>query len=167
MEHIPIAGKMPEPQSGSSSATELSSHQKEAIRASLAETAKKLLGIPYEYGAEWLDVARVPEALDCSELTEGVYRIVGLHMPDGGQNQYYATIHSPSPRIGDLAFFGRGGKETQIYHVGMVLDSESIIEARGFDPTASFKTGEVITRPISKWIFYKNFIDFRTLSKLA
>ena len=152
--------------STTSTAQGLDDHQKDTIRKALVDTAIKLLGIPYVYGAEVTDFTKIPTELDCSELVKYVYHVNGLRMVDGSQNQFNFTVHSPSPRAGDLAFFGRGAKIDQIYHVGMVLDTESIIEARAFDPTASFKTGEVITRPIKKWMDYKSFVGFRCSPKL-
>lgn len=145
----------------------LNDHQKDTIRAALVAEGKKLVGIPYVFGAEWTDFSKKPEALDCSELVEGVFHLNGLKMPDGSQAQYDFCVHSPTPRPGDLAFFGRGGKENQVYHVGMVFDDHDILEARAFDPAASFKTGEVILRDLTKWTGYKNFLGFKSHPKLA
>src|SRR3990167_389162 len=154
-------------QESSSNMQGLDAQQKETLRAALVETAKKLIGVPYLFGAEWSDITKMPEALDCSELCEGVYHQNGLKMPDGSQNQFNFCVHSPNPLPGDLAFFGRGGKETEIYHVGMVYSESDVIEARGFQPGSSFETGKVILRPISAWIAYKNFISFRSHPRLA
>ena len=145
----------------------LDAHQKETLRTALVESARKLLGIPYMLGAEWTDITKMPTALDCSEMVEGVYHQNGLKMPDGSQNQHDFCVHSPSPLLGDLAFFGRSGAGNQIYHVGMVLDDVSIIEARGHQPESSFETGKVITRPIVNWVKYSNFVGFMSHPKLA
>lgn len=153
--------------SSTSNAQGLDEHQRDTIRKALADTARKLLGVPYVYGAEWTDYSKPPVALDCSELTEGVFNINGLRLPDGSQNQYNYCVHSPSPTIGDLAFFGRGGKPDQIYHVGMVYSDTDIIEARGYQPESHFDTGKVILRPITAWIIYPNFIEFRSHPKIS
>lgn len=145
----------------------LTAEKKAELRAALASEAKKLLGIKYEYGAEWTDYTKLPSHLDCSELVEGVFKIVGLKMPDGGQAQYNFTVPVEKAAAGDLAFFGKNGKIDQIYHVGLVFDDSSIIEARGFQADSSFKTGEVILRPRSAWEKYKNFVGFRTQPKLV
>ena len=142
-------------------------HQKEVIRKALCESAIKLIGIPYEFGAEWTDLTKLPASIDCSELIENVFKLNGLHMPDGSQAQYNFTVHSPNPTAGDLAFFGRGGKPTEIYHVGLVLNDNEIIEARGFQPNSSFETGKVIIRPLQAWISYKNWIGFQAHPKLT
>ena len=136
------------------------------IRLKLVEEAAKLLGVPYEFGAEWTDYSKTPESVDCSELVEGVYLITGLRMPDGSQAQFDFTVPAPNPKIGDLAFFGRGGKVSQIYHVGLISSDMNIIEARGHDPKASFETGKVILRPRSKWENYANFVGYRAHPKL-
>lgn len=101
---------------------ELTVHQMDTIREALVATAQGLIGIPYAFGAEWADTTKRPEALDCSEFTENVYKLNGLHLPDGSQNQFNATVPTGKPLPGDLGFFGRGQKITQIYHVGMVVN---------------------------------------------
>jgi cell wall-associated NlpC family hydrolase len=147
----------------------LTDHQKGVIRKELVTFAGQLLGIPYEYGAEWVDFSTLPLTVDCSEAIEGIYKSRGLRMPDGSQNQFNFTLSVPIERSqpGDLAFFGRGGNPANVYHVGMIYDSNSIIEARGFDPYAKFETGKTILRPISAWVAYKNFCGVRAHPKLA
>lgn len=141
--------------------------QKMTLRFKLVETATSLIGIPYIFGAEWENFLIRPAALDCSELTEGTYNLNGLRLPDGSQNQFDYTMHTPNPKIGDLAFFGRGGKQNQIYHVGIISSELNIVEARGFDPAASFETGKVIFRARDKWENYKNFVGYRSHPKLV
>lgn len=145
----------------------LDDHQKSVIRASLVAEAKKLLGIPYDFGAEWTDYSKPPLALDCSEMVEGVFKIVGLRMDDGAQNQFKTTMAADKPLPGDLAFMGKGKDIGQIYHVGLVFDDTFIIEARGYQPESSFQTGLVILRPRGAWETYKNFVGYRTHPKLA
>lgn len=146
--------------------TVLDMDQKMVIRMALAESARKLLGIPYKFGAEWENHGAVPMALDCSEMIEGVYLQNALKMEDGAQNQFNFTVPTGAPKIGDLAFFGRGQRPTQVYHVGMILDNLNIIEARALDLTASFETGKVILRPRIKWESWKDFLGYRSHSKL-
>jgi len=147
----------------------LTTDQKEAIRSGLVESARKLLNTPYEFGAEWTNYAVPPKSIDCSELVEGIYTIQKLKMPDGSQMQFDFTITTPSPLPGDLAFFGRGGRPGQIYHVGMVFNDSQIIEARAFDQTSitrGFETGKVILRSILAWTQYRNFVSFSRHPKL-
>ena len=150
-----------------SNSSVLDPHQKDVIRQSLVDAARKLLGIPYEFGAEWSPFSSRPKALDCSELVEGVYILNGLKMPDGSQNQFDFTLPTGSPSPGDLAFFGRGGNVKQIYHVGLVFDKFNIIEARGFQENTSFETGKVILRSRAAWENYKNWVGYRSHPKLA
>src|SRR3990167_6896702 len=143
-------------QENATSTPDLDAHQKDTIRHALVESARKLLGVKYEFGSEWSDITKLPEALDCSELTEGTYHQNGLKMPDGSQSQFLFTIPTGTPLPGDLGFFGRGGNPAQVYHVGMIFETHlnqfgnpfgQVIEARGFQPGASFETGKVILRP--------------------
>src|SRR3990167_8285932 len=135
------------------------------IRESLINTANGLLGIKYEFGSEWTDYSVIPESIDCSELIEGIYKINKLDMPDESQNQYNFTVLTQSPFFGDLAFFGRSKDSAKVYHVGMVYDSDYIIEARAYDPSVSFPTGKVILRFRKAWENYKNFLGYRTHPK--
>lgn len=145
---------------------DLTSEQKLEIRHYLVETAMRLLGIPYEFGAEWKNCIVMPRALDCSELVEGVFHLHKLEMPDGSQAQYDFTKPIVKPVPGDLAFFGKEGNANKIYHVGLVGNYGQIIEARGFDPKAKFETGAVIMRPIENWQAYKNFVSFNAHPRL-
>lgn len=147
----------------------LSREQKLAIREGLVSSALKLVGIPYQFGSEWKTPAILPLSLDCSELTEGVYALQKLQplLPDGSQNQFNFTVPVGVPLPGDLAFFGRGANTSQIYHVGMVVDDEYIVEARAYDPSAKFDTGKVILRPKLNWANYRNFCGWRAHPKLA
>lgn len=146
---------------------DLTQTEKQAIRERLVIFASKLIDIPYEFGAEWVDFKEIPKALDCSELTQGVYGHIGIKLIDGSQNQYDFTKPSSTYAIGDLCFFGRGGNHSKIYHVGMIYDKDTVIEARAFDPTASFETGKVILRPLVKWMGYKNFCGIRSHPRLV
>ena len=147
---------------------ELTAHQKDVLRSSLVAEFKKLLGIPYDFGAEWTDYSLPPKARDCSEAGEGIFRISGMKMPDGAQAQFDFTIPVAIAAPGDLAFFGKGGDIGKVYHVGMLAGPHDIIEARGFDPKASFETGKVILRARQKWENYKpNFLGYRAHPKLA
>lgn len=147
---------------------QLTDEQKTAFRKNLISSAHKLLGIPYKKGAEWVHYDVLPEFLDCSEMVEGLYALQKINpaMPDGSWNQFAFTVPTAKPRIGDLAFFGRGGKPTEIYHSGIVFDDHQIIECRDFDKNARFKTGEVILRPRKNWEDYANFVGYRSHPKL-
>lgn len=147
----------------------LDGHQRQVIRDALVMRAQALLGILYDYGAEWTDYSKLPVSLDCSEMTRGIFKTEGLKMPDGSQNQFNFTLPVVKEKAlpGDLAFFGKGGDILKVYHVGMIFDLQHIIEARGFDSKASFPTGKVITRPRENWENYCNFLGYRAHPKLA
>jgi len=132
------------------------------MRTSVTSEAFKLMGIPYLLGAEWTDWTQPPKNLDCSELVEVVFRKLGLKIPDGSQAQFNFCVPTEIHRPGDLAFAGKDRTPTAINHVGIVYDELQIIEARGFQAGASFKTGEVILRPIEKWLAWDKFVGFRT-----
>lgn len=150
-----------------SNSSALDGAQKDTIRKGVVETAQKYIAVPYAFGAEWTDYSQPPKALDCSELVEGVFHINKLNMPDGAQNQFDFTVPAGAPKPGDLGFFGKGGKVSQIYHVGIVVNEAVMIEARAHDPNASFETGEVILRPRVKWEKWHDFVGFRAHPKLA
>ena len=145
----------------------LTEEQKNDLRLRIINLAGKLLGIPYDLGAEWTDLKTLPAALDCSELVEGVYNHFGIKMPDGSQNQYNFTAPVATPKPGDLLFFAKDANPSKIYHVGLLYDSQTVIEARAFDPTAKFETGAVILRPLVKWTGWKNYVGARAHPKLA
>jgi NlpC/P60 family len=154
----------------------LTDHQKNVLRKALVDSARLLLGIPYVFGAEWADIAQKPDALDCSELVEGVFKQNGLRMPDGSQSQFDFTVPTGLPKVGDLGFFARGGNPKQVYHVGMIFELTKnhygnpfgqIVEARAYDPNATFETGKVILRSMAKWESYiPNFLGWRAHPKL-
>ena len=146
---------------------DITPESKIALRRAIVNESGKLLGIPYEFGAEWTDYSKSPISLDCSELVEGVFHLVKLELPDGAQNQYNSTVFTDTPRPGDLAFFGRSKDPSKIYHVGIVYDEKNIVEARGYDPTSNFETGKVILRERVYWDRWKNFCGYRSHKKLV
>ena len=145
---------------------ELTAEQKDKLRNEIAVQGAKLIGIPYEYGAEWTDYAKPPIALDCSELVEGIYKMVGLRMEDGAQNQFNFTVPTPNPQLSDLAFFGKNADPNKIYHVGLLFHMGNILEARGYDPSVKFETGHVILRPKQFWETWKNFVGYQSHPRL-
>lgn len=92
----------------------------------VSEIAKKFLGAPYLWGG------RSPFGIDCSGLTQIVYRMCGKLLPrDSSQQVLEGTtidfVHESKP--GDLAFFEN--KEGNIVHVGIILENQHIIHASG------------------------------------
>lgn len=136
--------------------------EKQAKRRLVVDTALRLIGVPYIYGAEWTAYAVKPSALDCSEMVEGVFTIAGLTMPDGSQNQFNFCKETLNPDFGNLVFFGREKDQKKVYHVGIIVNTNTVIEARAYDPNVSFETGKVIFRPLDRWRAYKNFLGWRS-----
>ncbi len=99
---------------------------KNNLRDSLVETAKKFLNVPYLWGG------RSYFGIDCSALVQLVYKIHGIALPRDADKQ--AEIGEARDFIeesepGDLAFFE---DETGfISHVGLVLSPFELIHASG------------------------------------
>lgn len=160
------------------SSSVLDDHQKNLIRLRMKLESEPLLGITYRKAenevekslmiGKWMDLTELPVYLDCSGLTNGVCRKVGLPFPHGSQNQFNFTIATQFPKMGDFAFFGHDGDITKVYHVGMVYDDLFMIEARGKQEDSNFETGKVILRPKIRWEKYKpNFLGYRKHPKLV
>jgi cell wall-associated NlpC family hydrolase len=105
----------------------------------MIEFGKKCVGKPYVYGVE----VNIPTflkdpnpdkivALDCSELVEVLYALVGINVPDGSYNQAKMCRRVPfeSVLIGDMGF--KWYPDTQvIHHVGLYLGNKEVLEAKG------------------------------------
>lgn len=82
--------------------------------------AKKQIGDSYRYGASG------PSSWDCSGLTQGAYKSVGVKLPHSARQQYSKgkRIKKSDLRPGDLVFFYGG-----ISHVGMYVGDGKIVHA--------------------------------------
>jgi hypothetical protein len=92
----------------------------------LIENALIYLNAPYLWGG------RSPLGIDCSGLTQMLYRLQGIDLPrDAYQQAKVGTtlsfIEESDP--GDLAFFDN--EEGKVTHVGMILEDNHIIHASG------------------------------------
>jgi len=95
-------------------------------RESLAETAMKFINSPYIWGG------RIPSGIDCSGLTQLVYKIHGMIIPrdsskqaESGENIGFLDETEP----GDLVFFDN--EKGRISHVGMIISRGLVIHASG------------------------------------
>ncbi|MBN2681508.1 MAG: C40 family peptidase [Bacteroidales bacterium] len=98
----------------------------EDINISIVETAKSFLETPYLWGG------KNPFGIDCSGLTQIVYKINGVFLPRDASKQVELGrtlnfLNEAKP--GDLAFFDND--EGIITHVGILLGSNKIIHASG------------------------------------
>lgn len=107
----------------------------------IIEQALMYLGTPYLWGG------KTPFGIDCSGLTQMVYRLSGKSLPRDAKDQ--AQLGDPLSFIeestpGDLAFFDNS--EGKITHVGLIMKDNYILHAHGevridrLDQTGIFNT---------------------------
>lgn len=95
-------------------------------RALLEKIVLKYHYAPYLWGG------RSPFGIDCSGLTQMVYKILGVALPRDARQQAdhgREVAFASTARSGDLAFFSN--KNGDIAHVGIVLKDKRIIHAYG------------------------------------
>jgi len=112
-------------------------------KSGLVDTALLYLNAPYLWGG------KTPFGIDCSGLTQMVYRIHGCPLKrNAGEQatQGEALSFIEESEAGDLAFFDN--KEGVIDHVGIIMQNNYIIHAHGkvridrLDHTGIFNTEE-------------------------
>ncbi len=101
------------------------SSQKRSVKE-LIDTAYLFLNAPYLWGG------RSPFGIDCSGLTQLVYKLNGYKLPRDASQQVelgfpLSFVEEAEP--GDLAFFDN--EAGNIVHVGIILDNQQIIHASG------------------------------------
>src|SRR5664280_52560 len=93
---------------------------------SLTDTAMRFINSPYIWGG------RIPSGIDCSGLTQLVYKIHGITIPRDACKQAEAgeiISFINEARPGDLVFFDN--EKGQISHVGMIIGEGLIIHTSG------------------------------------
>lgn len=95
-------------------------------RSHLVEIAYKFLNTPYLWGG------CSGYGIDCSGLTQRVFRMCGIDLPRDSSQQAKIgeSISFGDHLAGDLAFFSKPQRE-KITHVGLIIDKNSIIHASG------------------------------------
>ena len=95
------------------------------LRQDLIQTARRFIGIEYHWGGTTAETG-----MDCSGLTQTVYRLNGIDLPRSARAQYAAgdPISRGDLARGDLVFFdtSRWGK---INHVGIYCGDNTFIHA--------------------------------------
>lgn len=91
----------------------------------LVSTARRLLGAPYLWGG------CTPMGLDCSGFVQLVYKLHGITLLRDAHQQAGLGQHAEQPGEGDLVFFHAPDNPGRITHVGLALDTETMIHARG------------------------------------
>ena len=100
--------------------------KKTKTKPNLTKVASMYLNSPYLWGG------KTPFGIDCSGLTQMIYRINGFKIPrDASQQSEFGETLSfiEESEPGDLAFFD--DKEGKIIHVGMLLENNYILHAHG------------------------------------
>jgi len=95
-------------------------------KESFPDTALKFINSPYIWGG------RVPSGIDCSGLTQLVYKIHGVRIPRDSRQQVEigeAVNFIDETKPGDLVFFD--DEQGSISHVGMIFSHGLIIHASG------------------------------------
>jgi cell wall-associated NlpC family hydrolase len=96
------------------------------MRESIIDYALKFFNAPYLWGG------RTPYGIDCSGLTQIVYKLNGIKLPRDASQQVLTgdTLSFVEEALpGDLAFFG--DEEGLITHVGIIWKHHKIIHASG------------------------------------
>lgn len=113
---------------------------------SIVEHAMKFINAPYLWGG------RTILGMDCSGLTQLVYKIVGISLPRDASQQIELGRNISfisEAETGDLAFFDN--EEGRIIHVGILINSGKIIHASGCVRVDSIDHQGIFNKDLGKY----------------
>lgn len=93
----------------------------------LKQTVKSYMNAPYLWGG------KTPFGIDCSGLTQQVFKLCGYKLKRDASQQYHQGNEVGSlaeAKPGDLAFFNN--EKDLIAHVGVLMEDQDFIHASGF-----------------------------------
>lgn len=99
----------------------------ETIREEIRHAAQVFLNIPYLWGGKNMF------GMDCSGLTQTVFKLFGRKIPRDSRQQVGEGItvnFINEAKPGDLAFFDN--EEGEIIHTGIIISNQQIIHASGY-----------------------------------
>lgn len=114
--------------------------------AIVEQIAKSYLNSPYLWGG------RSPYGIDCSGLTQVIYKIAEVNLPrDASQQALLGSIVEfiDHVKLGDLAFFDND--EGAITHVGILLGNGQIIHSSGFVRIDKFDHQGIFNIPTNQY----------------
>jgi cell wall-associated NlpC family hydrolase len=95
------------------------------IRNEIVKSAKRYIGVPYQWGGESSDTG-----FDCSGLTMVVYQLNGFDLPRSSRQQWKAgrPVNRSQLARGDLVFFATSGGK-RVSHVGIYTGNGQFLHA--------------------------------------
>ncbi|HUJ88691.1 MAG TPA: NlpC/P60 family protein [Syntrophorhabdales bacterium] len=104
------------------------------LRRNLLQTASLFIGVPYLWGGRSMfmaDLTKTVTGVDCSGLTNLVYRANSIDIPRDAHDQWLVSKRLPDgpPRAGDLIFVSQENLADSVDHVVLSTGGERFIEA--------------------------------------